>query len=564
MPGTICIMSLSPIADDPRVRRQCEAFDNAGWKVTALGLPGATSPTPHWTIHELEPPSSTATTEPQNLRPTTTSARGYRLPKYFPKHPFLMQLFRYLASTFHLREMLASTHSGRHALYARYPAMRPVMKSGVALVSFVLRAVLVLDMILYMILAPFVWLGYWVVSSIINLMLDAIDDVRALVRHIRSGNYSHDDIGRFVKKIPANLKERLRLIAHENTASLRKFVLMHARQGPWIWLIQAALLRISWRFAVKLYMMHPIIRSFYLKGREIKADIYLANDWHMLPVAISLAAYHHAKFAYDTHEYALEEYRYRWTWRLTKRPMIYQLEKQAMQHACVVSAVSPGIAQGLKKDYAARRPVHAIRNVPPRHAALPFHPTGERINVLFHGIIAPDRGLEACVRSVQYWRPEFHFQLRGPFSNAEFESTLRSLVKEYGVGDRVHFLPKVPMTEMVRHANLSDVGISTPPKTSKHNIFALPNKLFEYVQAGLALAVCDLPDMAPIVTANDCGVLIDEVTPEHIAQAINSLTRERIDYYKHQSQKAAESLNWETEQTIMLALYERALVEGSV
>ncbi len=47
---TICVLALSAIADDPRVRRQAEAFHRAGWKVVAVGLPGARSPDPEWPI----------------------------------------------------------------------------------------------------------------------------------------------------------------------------------------------------------------------------------------------------------------------------------------------------------------------------------------------------------------------------------------------------------------------------------------------------------------------------------------------------------------------------------
>src|SRR3954447_25959462 len=47
---TICVLVRSPIADDPRVRRHCEAFHRAGWTVIGVGLPGARSPAPEWHI----------------------------------------------------------------------------------------------------------------------------------------------------------------------------------------------------------------------------------------------------------------------------------------------------------------------------------------------------------------------------------------------------------------------------------------------------------------------------------------------------------------------------------
>jgi hypothetical protein len=51
---TICILALSAIADDPRVRRQAEAFHRAGWNVVAVGLPGARSAAPEWRILTAE------------------------------------------------------------------------------------------------------------------------------------------------------------------------------------------------------------------------------------------------------------------------------------------------------------------------------------------------------------------------------------------------------------------------------------------------------------------------------------------------------------------------------
>jgi hypothetical protein len=46
----ICLIALSAIADDPRVRRQGDAFVRDGWDVVAVGLPGARSTAPGWTI----------------------------------------------------------------------------------------------------------------------------------------------------------------------------------------------------------------------------------------------------------------------------------------------------------------------------------------------------------------------------------------------------------------------------------------------------------------------------------------------------------------------------------
>src|SRR5215212_1668707 len=55
----IGLLALSAIPDDPRVRRQGDAFTSAGWQVRAFGLSGGVSELPGWPVHEVAPPGST-------------------------------------------------------------------------------------------------------------------------------------------------------------------------------------------------------------------------------------------------------------------------------------------------------------------------------------------------------------------------------------------------------------------------------------------------------------------------------------------------------------------------
>lgn len=472
----ICILSLTPIADDPRVRRQGEALHQAGWQVTAIGLPGAISVSPEFEIVEIGP---------------TRTMPGQTNPK--DQQPHLGPALKWREK---LHTWLLRTQPIRHQYYTQYPVLRKLVSTGLSTWTMVIR---------------YAWVSLSKGKTILSLL----------------------------KNTKLNYAELIHFVFRPTTTQGKSY---------------------SWMMRVLIYYLsenQPVLKNFYAAGKPLSVDIVLANDWYMLPIAMRLSYEKGYPIAYDTHEYALEEYRYKWRWRFTRRPLIYLLERQAMRHAHVISTVSKGIADGMKRDYGTSRTIHSIPNTPPRESVV-FRPCGDIIHVLYHGIIAPDRGLEACIQSVQYWRKEFVFDLRGPFASPEFEDILKQKVHLFGVGDRVRFLPKVPMRDMVRSASTADIGISTPPKTSKHNIYALPNKFFEYIQAGLALAVCDLPDMATYVRAHDMGILIADVSPEAIAMAINTLTPERIDYYKQQSLKASEILNWQSQQHHMVALYNDA------
>ena len=115
------------------------------------------------------------------------------------------------------------------------------------------------------------------------------------------------------------------------------------------------------------------------------------------------------------------------------------------------------------------------------------------------------------------------------------------------------------MTEMVTRATVYDIGLFALPDHSLHNHFALPNKLFEYIMAGLAICVSDLPEMKKIVDEYDVGVTFHGMEPEIIAAAVNGFDRQSVEQYRSQSLVAAHELCWETEGEMMVRAYNEVI-----
>jgi glycosyltransferase involved in cell wall biosynthesis len=490
---SVVILSLSPIADDPRVRRQGQAFHDAGWMVTAIGIGASRSPAPEWRIIRADAPAQAASEDaseetPGALTPVLMRRRGPRVR--------LIEFGRAVVP-----------ENSRHFLH-------PFQHLFFRMLNFIVRCL-------------------HFVRRVIGRVIGMARGVWCLFRDMRS--------------------------AARHTAAAGARTAGMASVAPPTPDLQPLPPAMDADKADAIYLDVFEIRRMYEAAHDIKADIYLANDWHMLPVARQLARDHGARFAYDTHEYAVEEYRYKPDFLKTKVPLVRGIEARGLREAAITTAVSAGIARDMAALHGVDRVPVEIRNVPNRVADLPEpRPTRRRMRVYFHGIITFDRGLEECIRSVLLWRPEFVFQMRGPI-RPEFMRTLKAAIVEAGVWDRVEILTEVPMVELVRAAAHADIGISTPPSTSKHNIYALPNKFFEYIQAGLAMCVADLPDMRRIMEHYDLGLPISAVTPEAIAAAVNSFTPELVDRYKANARKAAAELNWEAEQKRFIALYEDAM-----
>lgn len=289
----------------------------------------------------------------------------------------------------------------------------------------------------------------------------------------------------------------------------------------------------------------------------VKCDLVVAHDYYTAPIAARLADKCGAKFVVDCHEYAVEQYAYDPEWMRVERPWIDVLQRRFLGQAAAVTTVCEGIARLLARDYDLAVPPLVVRSVP-AYQELPFRPVDGRVEVLYHGIISPHRGLEVTIKSVPLWRPEFRFVIRGP-GPEDYVASLRALAAECGVAGRVRIEPPVPFSEIVPAANRSDIGFFVQEDVSLHKHFALPNKFFEYIMAGMALCVADLPEMARIVTKHGVGRLVQTITREGIAETINGFSAHDIDEYKRRSLKAARELCWEKESESMLAVYEKAI-----
>jgi len=286
---------------------------------------------------------------------------------------------------------------------------------------------------------------------------------------------------------------------------------------------------------------------------SVRCDLAIAHDYFTAPIAARLAALSGGVYTVDCHEFSFEQYMHDPRWIKHERPWVHAMEKRFLPGASVVTTVCDGIADALQSTYKLSNRPTVVRSTAFYHD-LPFRPAGEKIQVLYHGIVSPMRGLEQTIESVKLWNPEYHFVIRGPGPD-DYIASLNALAEQHGVAGRVQIDPPVPFNEMVPRANEADIGFFVQPDISLQKRFTLPNKFFEYVQARLALCVADLPEMARLVKHYGLGTLVPDVSPAAIAAQINKLTRDKIDRFKRASMEAAESLSWQREEAQMLGAY---------
>jgi len=124
---------------------------------------------------------------------------------------------------------------------------------------------------------------------------------------------------------------------------------------------------------------------------------------------------------------------------------------------------------------------------------------------------------------------------------------------------RIHFRPPVAPSKIVATIANYDMGLFLIPPVNFSYHMVLPNKFFEFVMAGLAVAVGPSPAMSALVEQYHLGVVADDFSPATLAQKLNTLSAADIDDMKQHALAAAQELNAETEMAKLLQIYAQLL-----
>jgi len=165
--------------------------------------------------------------------------------------------------------------------------------------------------------------------------------------------------------------------------------------------------------------------------------------------------------------------------------------------------------------------------------------------LIYQGVLLEGRGLELTIKSLRSVR-NAHFVIIGDgFLKVHLEKVAANL----GVSNRVHFLGMKKQNELINYTASGDIGIAIIENISVSYYHALPNKLFEYIMAGLPVLSSNLPQMEKIVNQYEIGEVVNPENHNEIVSAISKLLSEPelLTKYKLNCKVAARQLNWQNE-----------------
>lgn len=308
------------------------------------------------------------------------------------------------------------------------------------------------------------------------------------------------------------------------------------------------------------YWQKPHHKAALLYAEESKCDAYHANDWNTLPVAAKAARRHGAKLVLDAHEYAPLEFENRRLWLLLYSPMVKYILRKYTPGLSASTTVAPAIAGRYRQEFGFSAEV--VLNTPKLVPVSSKSTDPQSLSLVHHGGANTDRHLELMIETVALIERRFslHFFLVG--GTDEYMQSLRNLAERIAPG-RVTFHEPVSPAEIVPRIAGYDIGFFLLEPNSYNYRMALPNKMFDFLAAGLAMCIGPSPGMAEMVRHYGFGCIAPSFKPAEVAAMLNRLTGEEIEEMRRAARDAALLFNADKEMGKLVGLYDNLLGEGS-
>ena len=311
-----------------------------------------------------------------------------------------------------------------------------------------------------------------------------------------------------------------------------------------------------------------------------RADVYHAHDLDTLASSFLASRFQGAKLIYDSHEIFLESLRKALDrardeggyFRELAVKLAFQrfslIESILIKRAEIVVTVNDLIARYLKEKYSlVRTPavilncneLVSIKETKKLHKKMGF-PNYRRI-ILFQGNLQLGRGLENLVEAMRYVKVKDAVTVFMGVNT--LGGKLVELARGFGVQDKVAFTGPVPHKELLSYTASAELGVIPYRNINLNHYYCSPNKIFEYMMAGVPMAVSDFPVLRGFAELG-IGVTFDPEDPESIAEAINKVLENKtlLNQMRRRALKLAhQEYNWERESGKLLAVYKELLNE---
>ncbi len=308
--------------------------------------------------------------------------------------------------------------------------------------------------------------------------------------------------------------------------------------------------RLWFNKTVLFYANYNIRLFFYLL--KVPVDIIVSNDLDTL-LACRLAGKIRKKvLVFDSHELFTE------VPELVDRPFIRKVwhlkERLLLPGIKFGYTVSKPIQNYFRNNY--NKDFGLIRNVGMFRHDKEYKPVENEVVVIYQGAVNKGRGLELMLEALRHLKGVRLWIIGG----GDVLEELKKMAVTLDVSEKVTFTGRVNLEQLWQYTSQAHIGISLEEDLGLNYRYALPNKIFDYVQARIPVVVSSLPEMKALVEQYGIGEVLEERTPEKLAEKIQylAINSGKQDQLRQNIELAARDLCWQREEEKVIRLYREA------
>ena len=304
----------------------------------------------------------------------------------------------------------------------------------------------------------------------------------------------------------------------------------------------------------RLTRMWSVANAVFKKALEIDAAVYHFHDPELIPTGRRLQR-RGKKVIYDVHEHVPNQIRTKYYIPKAVRPVIAGLfdwfeKRMARKMDGIVTAVDT-----VRDRLLPCNPMTVDINNYPEGEIIYVQPDWSKKSrdVVYAGLINEIRGIRELMDALAL-QGDWRLALAGTFGSTALESAM----KQHPGWKRVDYFGQQPRTVVADLLAASRIGIVTFLSAPNHDNNQ-PNKLFEYMAAGIPVVCSHFPRWKKIMDDTGCGICVDPTSPAAIAEAAGYLLShpEEAQAMGLKGRKAMESTyNWGPEEKKLIKLYQ--------
>lgn len=298
-------------------------------------------------------------------------------------------------------------------------------------------------------------------------------------------------------------------------------------------------------------------------SKELRPDVVHVHDLPNLLIGKQISEFLSVPLIYDAHEL----YPMQYIANEDHRKKLFELEKSLIPFVDAVITVNRQCADFLESTYSIQDVVplsNATESPDGFNPSEPLRLWHKRFDlsdnvkiIVFQGGINPIRNIDQLIKALAELPDFIHV---GFITYSKDVKYYEDLSRELGVFDRIHYVIEIPWDQVVYWLASSDVGIMPYQATNYNAQISSPNKLYEFVVAGIPIiGSTELINVKLAIEQDGLGLSI-------LLRGVDSYIRVIMNMFDHPEGPnrfkknvliARSHYTWSSEEQKLIALYSR-------